>query len=116
MGGGSAADEDGDEKSTYFTGGEKSGMLVQDPNKKPPAASNEIVDQILKKAQENGREYREREQQNKAHGNTFQGTGYKLGSEEQPSQVIKSPEPQHAESEDEVVSSYFDVYNVYFEL
>ena len=45
----SLGSDEEEEKQTYFAGGERSGMLVQDPTKRTP---NDLVDSILKKAHE----------------------------------------------------------------
>eukprot|EP01119_Soliformovum_irregulare_P005491 TRINITY_DN17249_c0_g1_i1.p1 TRINITY_DN17249_c0_g1~~TRINITY_DN17249_c0_g1_i1.p1 ORF type:complete len:358 (+),score=96.37 TRINITY_DN17249_c0_g1_i1:62-1135(+) len=71
-------DDHGDdkEKMSWFTGGEKSGLAVQAPPKKPNR--DEILDKLLKEAQANGgvhaSEY-EREQER------FGGGGYRLGND-----------------------------------
>ncbi|ORX98046.1 SEP-domain-containing protein [Basidiobolus meristosporus CBS 931.73] len=73
--------EDSDEeKQSYFTGGEKSGMLVQDPNLKKEK-SNALVDDILKKAAEGGESYPpwEEEEEAPSQPHFFTGAGRSLG-------------------------------------
>ncbi|KAI3652595.1 hypothetical protein MP228_002020 [Amoeboaphelidium protococcarum] len=98
--------KDDKEKQTYFTGGEKSGMLVEGPPQDQGSGSNDVVQQLLKKAQqmagfgpsegddedEDEGSYQSRMPQQSASSRpVFKGTGYKLGGEDVQSEVIPDP-------------------------
>ncbi|KAI3645181.1 hypothetical protein MP228_011345 [Amoeboaphelidium protococcarum] len=99
--------KDDKEKQTYFTGGEKSGMLVEGPPQDSGSGSNDVVQQLLKKAQqmagfgpsegdddedEDEGSYQSRMPQQSALSRpVFKGTGYKLGGEDVQSEVIPDP-------------------------
>lgn len=85
-------DESDDEKpNNFFTGGEKSGLQVEDPNKKDKEQS--IIDQIFQRAKEQVDQpddrpsAREPEQPEPK----FTGTGFKLGDGNEPSEHIVDP-------------------------
>ncbi|GAB5591692.1 protein phosphatase regulator [Umbelopsis nana] len=84
-----------DEPQSFFAGGEKSGMLVEAPRKEGKEKSN-IVDDILKKAAEGGAPSQDENVPDKPR--YFAGSGYKLGSDEEPSVQVtsssQSDEPQ----------------------
>ncbi|KAI7867524.1 hypothetical protein BDF14DRAFT_1742975 [Spinellus fusiger] len=86
---GQPSDSDDDERETFFTGGEKSGMIVQGPNKK---AGNSLVEDILRKAAEGG-SGAEEQAIPPTRANYFTGSGYTLGSDETPSQLMSQPVP-----------------------
>jgi len=75
----------------FFAGGEKSGMLVEAPRKEGKEKSN-IVDDILKKAAESGGPAQE--ENVPAKPRYFAGSGYKLGSDEEPSIQVTSSTSQ----------------------
>lgn len=86
-------DEDEEEDKTnsnFFTGGEKSGLQVEDPNKKDGKKNEKsIIDQIFQRAklqmdQPDDRPSASDDQPEEV--NKFSGTGFKLGSEDQPSE------------------------------
>ncbi|KAI8140441.1 hypothetical protein BJV82DRAFT_622568 [Fennellomyces sp. T-0311] len=81
-------DSDDDQHQNFFAGGEKSGMVVQGPNK-----HNDLVNQILKKAAEGGPAPEEDASSSAPAPSYFKGSGYKLGSEEEPSSVINPAVP-----------------------
>ncbi|KAI9258162.1 hypothetical protein BDA99DRAFT_515406 [Phascolomyces articulosus] len=97
LGGGDHDDEsDDDQHQNFFAGGERSGMVVQGPNK-----HNDLVNQILKKAAEGGPAPEEEEASSSApKPNYFKGSGYKLGSEEEPSTVVNPTLPTDGEEEE----------------
>lgn len=82
LNGGNATDPDDDDDMNFFTGGEKSALAVEDPNKKKNGRS--LVDDLLEKAQREAGEPDWREQDAKQNGTkiakTFKGTGHSLGS------------------------------------
>ncbi|KAG0171332.1 hypothetical protein DFQ28_009257 [Apophysomyces sp. BC1034] len=79
-------ESDEEHRESFYTGGEKSGMVVQGPNKRD---GNNVVDSILKKAAEGG-SMPEEDDNNRSpqRPSYFTGSGYKLGSEEEPSSLI----------------------------
>ncbi|ODV79857.1 SEP-domain-containing protein [Suhomyces tanzawaensis NRRL Y-17324] len=87
--------EDDKTNTNFFTGGEKSGLQVEDPNKKGGRRGNDrsIVDQIFQRAKEQMDQPDERPSANtpEVEGPKFSGTGFKLGDGEEPSQVIEDP-------------------------
>ncbi|KAJ2962306.1 hypothetical protein NQZ79_g2545 [Umbelopsis isabellina] len=90
--------ENDDEPQSFFAGGEKSGMLVEAPRKDGQDKRN-LVEDILKKAAESGAPQPEEEEQEKPR--YFGGSGYKLGSEEEPSVQVTA----ESGSSDEPVSN-----------
>ncbi|KAF7899223.1 uncharacterized protein EAF01_008436 [Botrytis porri] len=80
-----------------FAGGEKSGLAVQDPSRKPDA--RKIVGDILKQAKANSsRETGEPSTPAAATPSRFRGSGQTLGGDDAPSQVIPDPHPPAAAS------------------
>lgn len=84
-------ESDPDHPHDFFTGGEKSALAVENPNRD----RGNIIKDILRKAAEGGKaapvdEEDEGQEQNRT---TFGGAGYTLGSDEQPSTVIRPIEP-----------------------
>ncbi|CDH52982.1 nsfl1 cofactor p47 [Lichtheimia corymbifera JMRC:FSU:9682] len=94
-------ESDDDRHQNFFAGGERSGMVVQGPNKQ-----NDVVNQILKKAAEGGAAPEEADVGGSSKPKYFKGTGYKLGSEEDPSEVIATDQPDESETELEPVTRY----------
>jgi UBX domain-containing protein 1 len=89
---------DSDEHENLYAGGEKSGMVVQGPNKK----GHSLVDDILKKAEEGGTYEEEEEEMDtmRKKPKYYTGTGYRLGSEDEPSsQSIINQEEEEEELE-----------------
>ncbi|CAG8451918.1 11904_t:CDS:10 [Dentiscutata heterogama] len=84
-------EEEEEVRENLFAGGEKSGIFMQKPGK-----PRSLVDDILKKATEGGRGYVEEPETTPA-PHTFTGTGYKLGSDEEPSVAVNSSEPSTVE-------------------
>ncbi|KAH8556517.1 hypothetical protein BGW37DRAFT_16488 [Umbelopsis sp. PMI_123] len=75
-------DQKDDEPQSFFAGGEKSGMLVEAPRKDGNEQRN-LVDDILKKAAEAGAPPQDEDVPTKP--TYFSGSGYTLGSEDEPS-------------------------------
>lgn len=74
-----------DDDMNFFTGGEKSGLAVENPNK--PKNARSLVDDLLEKAQREAGEpdWREEEDEKRKggkKGKAFKGTGHSLGSVE----------------------------------
>lgn len=89
-------EEEGEDKKTntnFFTGGEKSGLQVEDPNKDKKKNDRSIIDQIFQRAKEqiDQPDDRPSAQEPEEPIPKFSGTGFKLGSEEQPSEAIADP-------------------------
>ncbi|CAO3703755.1 unnamed protein product [Rhizopus stolonifer] len=76
---------DDDERENLYAGGEKSGMVVQGPNKK----GHSLVDNILKKAEEGGQAHEEPTEIKKK-PKYYTGAGYRLGSEDEPSSISQT--------------------------
>lgn len=87
---------DDNDDMNFFTGGEKSALAVENPNKNKPKTSRSLVDDLIEKAQnEAGQpDWRDNDEskENKKQ-KAFKGTGYSLGSieNEVSSTVIKDP-------------------------
>ncbi|KAG9288879.1 hypothetical protein G9A89_001255 [Geosiphon pyriformis] len=88
-------EDEEDEPENLFAGGEKSGIFMQNPNAK---ASSSLVGDILKKAAEGGRGHLEEQNISAPPSQPFfTGTGYTLGSEEEPSIEISNTPPPSSE-------------------
>ncbi|ODQ51649.1 SEP-domain-containing protein [Saitoella complicata NRRL Y-17804] len=85
-------DDDDDDRQNFYTGGEKSGMAVQDPTNRD---RNKLVDDILKKAEKGGQGNFDdddlSDEEAPAQRSFFTGTGYKLGGDDVESEVIPDP-------------------------
>lgn len=85
---GSGSDSDSDNPQEYYTGGEKSGMLVQDPSK-----GNHDVDAIFDRARQLGAQEGPADQlRPSSSSRIFSGTGRLLSGESVPS-APQQPEP-----------------------
>lgn len=86
-------DDDSDDEKTnnFFTGGEKSGLEVEDPNKKDKGQS--VIDQIFQRAKEQGEQPDDRPsaQDPEQPEPKFTGSGFKLGDGNEPSQEVVDP-------------------------
>lgn len=84
-------DEEDSTSNNFFTGGEKSGLQVEDPNKRDEGGDRSIIDQIFQRAREQMGQPDDRpsaRQQPPREEKKFTGTGFKLGSEDEPSETI----------------------------
>lgn len=81
-------DNDDDDNMNFFTGGEKSGLAVEDPNKRKTGSGRKLVDDLIEKAQKEA-DQPDWRQNNKLDDNedtnikkkkAFKGTGHSLGS------------------------------------
>ncbi|ORX49523.1 SEP-domain-containing protein [Hesseltinella vesiculosa] len=86
-------DSDDEGRQNYFAGGEKSGMVVQDPSKRDPGAN--VIDEILKKAAAGGPSNEVEEPKKKKP--VYRGTGYTLGSDEVPSMEVPGEDAHQEE-------------------
>ncbi|ORY79028.1 hypothetical protein BCR37DRAFT_370310 [Protomyces lactucae-debilis] len=88
---GSDDDESDDEKpAEFYTGGEKSGLGVLDPNsKKKDRSAQGLIEQIMRKAQQGGAPPNEDDDASGA--SRFKGAGYTLGSDEADSTKVEDP-------------------------
>ncbi|KAI9260925.1 hypothetical protein EDC94DRAFT_610285 [Helicostylum pulchrum] len=84
---GKSNDSDDEEHENLYAGGEKSGMVVQGPNKK--GGNNSLVDEILKKAAEGGPAPEEEQATKSEKKPAYTGSGYRLGSEDEPSSLAE---------------------------
>ncbi|KAI8917979.1 hypothetical protein BC831DRAFT_516360 [Entophlyctis helioformis] len=83
-GGGSDSDEDSDRPQNFFAGGEKSGVMVEGgPKEKKGGAALDLVKEIMSKAAKAGPAPGDDTEQKKP-SNVFSGSGYRLGSEDEP--------------------------------
>ncbi|TPX36039.1 hypothetical protein SmJEL517_g01716 [Synchytrium microbalum] len=73
----------GDEGQDYFAGGEKSGVMVHGTGTKQPNPAADLVNDILSKAAKAGPPPESSSKKDKKPA-TFAGSGYRLGSEEDP--------------------------------
>ncbi|CAO3627057.1 unnamed protein product [Mucor hiemalis] len=89
---GNSNDSDDEEHENLYAGGEKSGMVVQGPNKKG-GNSNSLVDEIMKKAAEGKPATEEVETAKVKKPATYTGSGYRLGSEDEPSTIAQPASP-----------------------
>ncbi|EMG49017.1 SHP1 UBX domain-containing protein 1 [Candida maltosa Xu316] len=90
-------DEDSEDDKTntnFFTGGEKSGLQVEDPNK-DKNNDRSIIDQIFQKAREQMQQPDDRpsagQNNNEPAPIKFSGKGFKLGDGNEPSQIVEDP-------------------------
>ncbi|KAL5117433.1 protein phosphatase regulator [Pleosporales sp. CAS-2024a] len=85
--GGHSSDEDAhdDENQDFFTGGEKSGLAVQNPNAANP---RDQINNILKRARQNAPRPGGDDARPTSH---FRGAGTTLGSDDTPSRTIADP-------------------------
>ncbi|KAG9954569.1 SEP-domain-containing protein, partial [Aureobasidium melanogenum] len=79
---------DQDPQQDFFAGGEKSGLAVQDPNRRPQDHFNNIMNQAR---QNRDRPSDDDEDQAPAQSSAFQGRAQTLGGDDAPSRVIEDP-------------------------
>lgn len=92
-GGGPAVDDSEDEaEKNLFTGGEKSALAVKPNRKDSPSTGNKLVHDIIERAKE-GRRHPEDtdDEDDEPQAPQFSGTGYRLGTDQVPSQVVRDP-------------------------
>ncbi|KAI3404819.2 hypothetical protein KGF56_002336 [Candida oxycetoniae] len=97
-------DEDSEDDSTnqnFFTGGEKSALQVEDPNKDRSnnKKGQSLIDQIFQRARDqidmpDDRDSARAPQEEQERTVAFSGTGFKLGDGSEPSEVIEDPNAQ----------------------
>lgn len=87
----------------YFTGGQASGMVVRDPQKKDGA---NIVNELMDNARRLGGQEVDPEQQatQRPPQPTFSGAGYRLGDEWRPSQRVEPPATGQVQKEPDVIT------------
>lgn len=79
-------DDDNDGDMNFFTGGQKSGLAVEDPNKKKSGNGRKLVDDLIEKAEKEAGEpdWRDNdntdEEKDVKKKKVFKGTGHSLGS------------------------------------
>ncbi|KAH0368838.1 SEP-domain-containing protein, partial [Aureobasidium melanogenum] len=79
---------DQDPQQDFFAGGEKSGLAVQDPNRRPQDHFNNIMNQAR---QNRDRPSDDDEDQAPAQSSAFQGRAQTLGGDDAPSRIIEDP-------------------------
>ncbi|KAI5967752.1 SHP1 [Candida margitis] len=98
-------EEDSEDESTsnnFFTGGEKSALQVEDPNKDRGNGDQNLIDQIFQRAREqmnlpDDRPSAQQQPQSLHETAHFTGTGFKLGDGNEPSEQIEDPHAQARE-------------------
>lgn len=91
----SGDDASEDDETNLFTGGEKSGLQVENPdNKAKKRTPMNLVEDLLKKAREEANQPDNREPIEEPEEPKFTGTGYKLGSDEQNVTSTKIADPE----------------------
>ncbi|CAG8956360.1 hypothetical protein HYFRA_00003742 [Hymenoscyphus fraxineus] len=90
-------DYENEQPRDLFTGGEKSGLAVQDPSNKQNNPSK-LVNDILKKARANAAGGGG-EPSSAPSSSRFRGSGQTLGGDDTPSQIIPDPNPRVPEVE-----------------
>ncbi|KAI5121741.1 hypothetical protein M0805_009031 [Coniferiporia weirii] len=91
-GGPASSDDDDDDESggeNWFTGGERSGLSVQNPNSRQNVPGGDLVKGLLKKAAQAGPPPSVPD--SPASRGAFSGSGHTLGSDDVESQVIPDP-------------------------
>lgn len=89
-------DEDDKTDTNFFTGGEKSALQVEDPNKDKKKLEKSLIEQIFQRARDQMEQPDDRpsaqddDEDNSRPGRSFEGTGFKLGDGLTPSQPIES--------------------------
>lgn len=78
-------DDDDDKRETWFTGGERSGLSVQNPGSAQRMPGGDMVRDLLRRAAEGGHA------PPPPTSNVFRGSGHTLGSEDVPSSVVPDP-------------------------
>ncbi|KAG9660810.1 SEP-domain-containing protein, partial [Aureobasidium melanogenum] len=86
---------DQDPQQDFFAGGEKSGLAVQDPNRRPQDHFNNIMNQAR---QNRDRPSDDDEDQAPAQSSAFQGRAQTLGGDDAPSRIIEDPNASAAPS------------------
>lgn len=81
-------DEDENEGESWFAGGERSGISVQNPGRPPAVPGGDLVRDLLRRAAEAGPPT---ETSGPSRSSTFRGGGHTLGSDEVESQFIPDP-------------------------
>ncbi|BGP51758.1 protein phosphatase regulator [Rhodotorula kratochvilovae] len=120
--GGRAGDDDDDDEedegkdpATFFTGGAKSGLSVENPNDSRGGMAD-MVRNILNQARESSRRLTGGEDApaQSSSSRFFGGNAHTLGSDEQPSTYIPDPNAQQAEEEEEDVEEEVAIRNLTF--
>lgn len=101
--------EDDDEPTNFFTGGERSGLNVENPESHRASTGHAIVDDILSKAANTAPATARRDTPSKAETTVFSGTGYSIAggpvgaepSASLPSRSMPDSLPVHDEVADE---------------
>lgn len=100
-------DDDDKEGETWFAGGERSGISVQNPNAGP--SGRNLVRDILRQAAEGGMAAPPPES-HRAPG-LFSGGGYTLGSDEVESTFVPDPNAVDGEDEDEIAVRHLHLWS-----
>ncbi|KAF9236773.1 hypothetical protein BU15DRAFT_88983 [Melanogaster broomeanus] len=94
------SDEDEKEGESWFAGGERSGISIQNPNARGSGPGGRMVQDILKRAAETSAARTSQETAPQATSSAFRGGGHTLGSDDVESNFVPDPNaPQDAEEE-----------------
>jgi len=99
-------DDENKEGETWFAGGERSGISVQNPNAAPPGGG--LVRDILRQATEGGRAALP--EPRRAPG-PFSGSGHTLGSDEVESTFVPDPDAVDGDDEDEIAVRHLHLWS-----
>ncbi|KAF9443374.1 ubiquitin-like protein [Macrolepiota fuliginosa MF-IS2] len=91
------SDENNDKRESWFAGGERSGISVQNPNRRGDAPSGNLVRDLLQRASEGGPPPQEPE--SGGGFRVFSGGGHTLGSDDVPSSYIADPNAPEQEED-----------------
>lgn len=80
-------DDDEEKRESWFTGGERSGLSVQNPGRDAQVPGGDVVRDLLRRAAEGGPA-----PEAAAKSKVFSGGGHKLGGDDQESEYIPDPE------------------------
>ncbi|EGN97269.1 hypothetical protein SERLA73DRAFT_183932 [Serpula lacrymans var. lacrymans S7.3] len=86
-------DEDEDKRQTFFAGGERSGLSVENPNRRDNIPGGNVVRDIIRRATEASQQQQQQQhQEGAARSSAFTGGGHTLGSDEVESSYIPDPD------------------------
>ncbi|KAF9005204.1 hypothetical protein BDQ17DRAFT_1354033 [Cyathus striatus] len=90
-------DDSKDQRESWFAGGERSGISVENPDRNRSVPGGDMVRDLLRRAAESGPAPAAEERR----GNAFRGAGHTLGSDDVPSVTV--PDPNAVEEEETAI-------------
>ncbi|KAN0078316.1 hypothetical protein V8E55_010373 [Tylopilus felleus] len=88
------------EAESWFAGGERSGISVQNPNARGPVPGGRMVQDILRRAAETSVARASQQIETLVQSSAFRGGGHRLGSDEVPSTFVPDPDAQQGEDDE----------------